>query len=93
LHWIGKVCHYNYEFEKPLAKHAEYKEVLNPSNKAFLTAVNRDLAITKNTLMLKENPVEIQILTRLTQNIVLKLLEMKISCTLLHEDQKKLEML
>jgi outer membrane protein OmpA-like peptidoglycan-associated protein len=61
LHWIGKAYHYNYEFEKALAKYTEYKEVLNPSNTAFLTAINRDIAITKNAMMLKENPVEMQI--------------------------------
>ena len=61
LHWIGKAYHYNYEFEKALAKYAEYKEVLNPSNTEFLTAINRDIAITKNAIMLKDNPVEMEI--------------------------------
>lgn len=61
LHWIGKAYHYNYEFEKALAKYTEYKEVLNPSNTEFLTAVNRDIAITKNAILLKKNPVDMQI--------------------------------
>jgi outer membrane protein OmpA-like peptidoglycan-associated protein/tetratricopeptide (TPR) repeat protein len=61
LHWAGNAYHYNYEFEKALAKYEEYLEVLDRSNTEFLANVNRDVIITKHAMMLKEQPVDMQI--------------------------------
>ncbi|MCB9198615.1 MAG: PD40 domain-containing protein [Flavobacteriales bacterium] len=61
LHLLGKAYHFNYQFQDALAKYEEYKDVLDPNNKAYLKKVNRDIEITMNAIELEKSPVEMTI--------------------------------